>query len=174
MAEFTLAASSDRKKTRGVRRSKKLSTKVDLTPMVDLGFLLITFFIFTTAMSSPMAMKIILPKDVPDKDRQLQPESAVLTLMPAAGNQLFYYEGSDPSKIESVPFNKIREVIRNKQIRTNNSNFMIILKPTSEASYKNTVDMLDEMAINQVRKYAMVDISPAEYQLVLEKERDIK
>jgi biopolymer transport protein ExbD len=174
LAELNTAAGSGGKKRRRVKRPKKLSTRVDLTPMVDLGFLLITFFIFTTTMSRPKAMHIILPKDVPDKDRQLQPESAVLTLMPAAGNQLFYYEGSDPSKIESVPFNKIREVIRNKQIRTNNSNFMIILKPTSDASYKNTVDMLDEMTINQVRKYAMVDISPAEYQLVLEKERDIK
>ena len=171
MAELNTAAGGGDKKKRGVKKTKKLSTRVDLTPMVDLGFLLITFFIFTTTMSSPKAMHMILPKDVPDDKRILVKESAVLILMPAAHNRLYYYEGKDPSKLQAAPFNDIREIILNKKRRTDTADFMIVLKPAPEASYKNTIDMLDEMAINEVKRYALTDISPSENQLVLEKER---
>jgi biopolymer transport protein ExbD len=141
--------------------------------MVDLGFLLITFFIFTTTLSSPKAMRIFLPKDVPDPIKQKQPESAVLTLMPSAGDRLFYYEGGDPSRLQSAPFPAIREIIRNKQIRTN-AGLMLVLKPTPGASYRNIVDMLDEISINRVKKYAFTDISPEEYRFIQEREKDQK
>jgi biopolymer transport protein ExbD len=167
MAEMDTSSGGGHKKGPGVKKGKKLSTRVDLTPMVDLGFLLITFFIFTTTMSQPTTMKINLPKDVekPEDQNKLK-ESAALTVMPSKANIVYYYEGLDPSKLQSSPFSKIRDVILDKKRRTDPKDFMVIIKPTQDASYKNAVDILDEMTIDQVARYALVDISPDEYKYI--------
>ena len=156
-----------KKKGPGVKKSKKQSTRVDLTPMVDLGFLLITFFIFTTTMSQPTAMKLFLPKDVdkPDEQNKLK-ESAALTVMPSKADKVYYYEGLDPSKIQASDFKNIRDVILDKKRRTDPKDFMVIIKPTKDATYKNTVNILDEMTIDAVKRYALVDITPDEYKFV--------
>src|ERR1700761_2164623 len=167
MAEMDTSSGGGHKKGPGVKKGKKLSTRVDLTPMVDLGFLLITFFIFTTTMSQPTSMKLNLPKDTdkPDEQNKLK-ESAALTVMPAKNNQVYYYEGLDPTKIQSSNFKAIRDVILDKKRRTDPKDFMVIIKPTQDATYKNTVDMLDEMTIDEVKRYALVDITPDEYKFV--------
>ena len=167
MAEMDTSSGGGHKKGPGVKKSKKLSTRVDLTPMVDLGFLLITFFIFTTTMSQPTAMKLNLPKDTdkPDEQNKLK-ESAALTVMPGKANNVYYYEGLDPTKIQTSNFKTIREVILNKKRSTDPKDFMVIIKPTQDATYKNTVDMLDEMKIDDVKRYALVDITPDEYKIV--------
>jgi len=155
------------KKGPGVKKGKKLSTRVDLTPMVDLGFLLITFFIFTTTMSQPTSMKLNLPKDTdkPDEQNKLK-ESAAFTVMPAKNDQVYYYEGLDPTKIQTANWKTIRDAILDKKRRTNPDDFMVIIKPDKDATYKNAVDMLDEMKIDEVKRFALVDISPTEYQII--------
>src|SRR5690349_13343440 len=141
MAEMDTSGGGGHKKGPGVKKSKKLSTRVDLTPMVDLGFLLITFFIFTTTMSQPTAKKLFLPKDTNEKDQNKLKESATLTVM------------------------------LDKKRRTDAKDFMVIIKPTKDATYKNTVDMLDEMTIDDIHRYALVDITPDEYKYVLATEQ---
>ncbi|WP_431213742.1 ExbD/TolR family protein [Puia sp. P3] len=167
MAEMDTSSGGGHKKGPGVKKRKKLSTRVDLTPMVDLGFLLITFFIFTTTMSQPTAMKLFLPKDVdkPEEQNKLK-ESAALTLMPSKANMVYYYEGLDPSKLQQSTFKGIRDIVLDKKRRTDPKDFMVILKPTKDATYKNTVDVLDEMTIDGVKRYALVDITPDEYKFV--------
>jgi biopolymer transport protein ExbD len=169
MAEMDTSSGGGHKKGPGVKKGKKLSTRVDLTPMVDLGFLLITFFIFTTTMSQPTGMRLYLPKDVdkPDEQNKVK-ESAVITLMPSKDDMVYYYEGLDPSKIQTSTFKKnaIRDVILDKKRRTDPKDFMVVIKPTKDATYKNTVDILDEMTIDVVKRYALVDITPDEYKFV--------
>jgi biopolymer transport protein ExbD len=196
MAEMDVS-SGGHKKGPGVKKSKKLSTRVDLTPMVDLGFLLITFFIFTTTMSQPTAMKLNLPKDVDNPDEQNEAkESGALTILLGGDNHVFYYEGklspdganfrsssfSGDSSIRDVIIRKKKEVIRIHQHdskcpeiwakNNNNENsckdrdLVVVVKPGEESTYKNVVDILDEMAINMVQRYALVDISPGEVLLI--------
>jgi len=154
-------------------KSGKLSTRVDLTPMVDLGFLLITFFIFTAAMSKPTGLKIFLPKSVPDNSRQPTPASGALTLLLAADKRIFYYEGDDPGQMHPMEVNALRQVILDKKKRTNPEKFMVIIKPGKDSNFETLVNVMDEMTIDNVKRYAMVDLDPEEYyqmQLINEKE----
>ncbi|MBS1599036.1 MAG: biopolymer transporter ExbD [Bacteroidetes bacterium] len=167
MAEMDTSGGGGHKKGPGVKKGKKLSTRIDLTPMVDLGFLLITFFIFTTTMSQPTAMRLFLPKDVDKPEEQNKVKSsAVLTIMLGKNDLVYYYEGDDPTKLQSSNYKAIRDVIIDKKKRTDPKDFVVVLKPTQDASYKNTVNILDEMTIDAVKRYAMVDISAPEYQLI--------
>jgi biopolymer transport protein ExbD len=167
MAEMDTSSGGGHKKGPGVKKGKKLSTRVDLTPMVDLGFLLITFFIFTTTMSQPTAMRLFLPKDVDKPEEQNKVKaSAVLTIMLGKDDHIYYYEGDDPTKLQSTNYKGVRDVVLDKKKRTDPKDFVVVLKPTQDASYKNTVNILDEMTIDAVKRYAMVDISPGEYGLI--------
>jgi len=170
MAEMDTSGGGGHKKGPGVKKSKKLSTRVDLTPMVDLGFLLITFFIFTTTMSQPTAMKLILPKDTekPEEQNKVK-ESGALSLLLGKNNAVYYYEGTlapDGSNFKSTNYKEIRTVIIDKKKSTNPEDFVVVIKPGPESTYRNTVDMLDEMTINDVKRYALVDIFDQELQLM--------
>jgi biopolymer transport protein ExbD len=182
------------KKGPGVKKAKKLSTNVDMTPMVDLGFLLITFFIFTATMSTPSTMRLTMPKDdnKPEDLTEVK-QSAALTIMMGKDNQIFYYEGQlapDGANFKSSTYKDIRQVVldkkksvianhrhdtgcekiweKNKGDRNSckDKDFVVIIKPNDEASYKNSVDILDEMAINDVQRFALIDITPQENQFV--------
>jgi len=167
MAEMDTSSGGGHKKGPGVKKGKKMSTRVDLTPMVDLGFLLITFFIFTTTMSQPTAMKLFLPKDVDKPEEQNKVKaSAVLTIMLGKNDQIYYYEGDDPTKVQTSNFKAVRDVILDKKRRTDPKDFVVVLKPTQDATYKNTVNILDEMTIDEVKRFALVDISDPEYKIV--------
>ncbi|HTE25387.1 ExbD/TolR family protein [Flavitalea sp.] len=175
MAEITSAAAGSKP---GRRRGKKLSTRVDLTPMVDLGFLLITFFIFTTTMSEPSAMKLIMPAEggteTPTK------ASGSLTIVPFKDNRIFYYHGILQEALQAGRFGTvgysyadgIGEVIRAKQEAMDllkpmsRKTMMVIVKPMSNASYRNVVDILDEMTINDVKSYALTNLSIEEMKML--------
>src|SRR5258706_10254826 len=201
MASIDEGGGGGHKKGAGVKKAKKLSTRVDMTPMVDLGFLLITFFVFTATMSSPTTMDLNMPKDIKDKKDQTEAkESGVLTIMLGKGDQVYYYEGklevgAGVNNFKQTTFKEIRKVIIDKKKEVMGKHvhdatcekiqqkakekgdpdwkdacldrdFVVIIKPDKDATYKNTVDILDEMTINQVKIYAMVKILDQEYQLI--------
>jgi biopolymer transport protein ExbD len=164
------AGDSGHKKGPGVKKAKKMSTRIDMTPLVDLGFLLITFFIFTTTMSTPSTMDLFMPKDTEkDEDLNKAKESGALTIMMGKDDHIYFYEGKlapDASNFKTSNYKEIRDVIINKKKNTPVEDLVIVLKPNKEATYKNTVDMLDEMTINGVKRFALVDISEVEDQLI--------
>jgi len=170
MAEMDTSGGGHHKKGPGVKKAKKASTRVDLTPMVDLGFLLITFFIFTTTMSQPTAMKLFLPKDTDKPEEQNKAkESGAFTVLLGKNGNVYYYEGVlDPSasNLKSTTMKKVRDEIIRKKRSTPPEDLVVVIKAGNEATYKDVVDILDEMTINDITRYALVDISDVEAQLV--------
>ncbi len=172
MAEMDVSSGGSHKKGPGVKKSKKLSTRVDLTPMVDLGFLLITFFVFTTTMSQNTAMAMNEPKD--DKDKQMKVKnSGAMTILLGKGNQVYYYYGQlMPETIsqdfKSTTFKGIRQLILEKKNSTNIDDLMYIIKSDDESTFKNAIDIIDEMSISTVPAghYAEVPMVPVEKELI--------
>ena len=157
-------------KKRGGIRSKKLSTKVDLTPMVDLGFLLITFFIFTTTLSEAKVMKLNMPQD--SKEQLPIKKSVVLTLIPSGHNKIHYYFEDNPQTmlITNYGVEGLRKLIINKKKEVtvkfgDGQEMVVLIKPTDKSTYQNLVDVLDEMLINNVTRYMLLDINEEEIKL---------
>lgn len=155
-------------------RSKKQSTRVDLTAMVDLAFLLITFFMLTTSLSKPIAMDIAKPdKDVKQPENRLDlPASRTMTILLGKDNKVAWYmgvAGDNAPTIESL--SQIRKVLieyKRKVAEATgndpNKDFIVIVKPTSGSKYHNFVDMMDELEIAdiQVRSIDDDNITPEE------------
>ncbi len=150
----------------GIRRLIKHNLKIDMTPMVDLGFLLISFFVITTELSRPKFMNLYMPVDGPPTPSAT---SKTITFLTGAGNKLFYYYGEEKDagiknpvvQISWDEINGVGKIIGQKQLQLDNvaggrNEMVVIIKPGKESSYKNVVDILDEMTIHGVARYAVV------------------
>ncbi|HWB28070.1 MAG TPA: biopolymer transporter ExbD [Chitinophagaceae bacterium] len=155
-------------KNKGVKRSKKLSTRVDLTPMVDLGFLLITFFVFTTSLSKPKVMALNLPQDKNIKDSSVSQESKTLSLILKDDKTVGYYYGTDMQHMQFTNYaTGLRNVIIKKQQEVTRrygkpDDLMVLIKPTDKATYGKVVETLDEMLITNVKIYMLLEATVQE------------
>lgn len=190
MAEIDTSSGGGHKKGPGVKKGKKLSTRIDLTPMVDLGFLLITFFMFTTTLAKPKTMEINMPyKDekIIDQPTKLK-ASVALTVLLSKNHRVYYYEGigDDPNKAPDMKITgfKAKDGIRDAIIAkkkmvdglkrsgalTAKDEMTVLIKPDTTSTYSDLVNMLDEMNINDVKVYAIIDISDIEQGFIKETE----
>ncbi len=181
MAELDTSSGGNKK---GGTKSKKLSTRVDLTPMVDLGFLLITFFIFTTTMQKPKTLDLSMPSDEKVVDPPKLKASTVLTALLSKDNRIYYYYGigddpKNPPNVQVTTFkNKggVRDAIiqlkKDVAAKIQNGDLLatdkpaVMIKPDTNASYEDVVNMLDEMTINDIKTYAIVDITKQDHEFI--------
>lgn len=168
---------SGKGKKRGGVRAKKMSTRIDMTPMVDLGFLLVTFFILTTTMQKPKAMQIVVPDkdDSTNVDKPKIRASEAMSIILGGNDRIIYYFGQDSGdlgpQMQIANFKNIRKIIidQNKAVHVlqqqhgwKNNGVYILIKPTKDSRYQNMVDILDEMKITGIISYAIMDVTPEE------------
>ncbi len=184
---------------KGKKRPKKGTTRIDMTPMVDLAFLLLTFFILATTLSKPKTMEIVYPKDVKDPDEKMKLNFLLANtiILGEKDNQVFYYPGKfklDTTQLEHVDLSKdglrkllldknknineavlkLEEQLKNHQLADStfkrlrsktkgddNAPFFIV-KTMNKTKYKTVIDVIDELNICNINKYAVVDIADAE------------
>ena len=148
--------------------------------MVDLGFLLITFFMFTTTLAKPKTMEINMPYKDPlmkDEDKNKIKNSVALTILLSKDHRVYYYEGigDDPNKPPELKVTYFRakdgirdEIIAKKKLvdglkaqgqLTAKDMTTVLIKPDTTSTYSDLVNILDEMNINDIKVYAIIDIS---------------
>ncbi|WP_028297516.1 ExbD/TolR family protein [Olivibacter sitiensis] len=154
----------------------KAQPKVDLTAMVDLAFLLITFFMLTTSLSKPHAMDVNMPdKDKENKDDNLDvADNRTLTLVLGKNNKLAWYHGLLDNPIDGptvTGYGKegIRPVLLEKLKQVQQSTgkgLIVVIRPSEVSTYRNLVDILDEMKIVNATQYMIGDIGSADTELL--------
>lgn len=191
MSEIDTSGGGKGKGKGGKVRSKKASTNVDMTPMVDLGFLLITFFILATTLSKPSSMTLNVPDKSNEKEQETEPlkASKVATLFLGKNNVVHVLDGiassEDGAKAALKDYSygfTLREALMKARVRVDaesgkdakgESQFVCVIKPLRGSTYKNTVDAIDEMAITKIKRYALVDaLTPDETKLLGDKTKD--
>jgi biopolymer transport protein ExbD len=164
MAEVSSSASGH---GRGRSRTKRTSTRIDMTPMVDLAFLLLTFFMLTTRFMDPYMMKIEMPlkTDNPTEVTEIS-DKQVITLVLGENDKIYWYQGVNDPKVNVTDYsaNGIRKILfeKNRKIR----NMYILIKPSEKSRYKNIVDIFDEIAITEMKRYALVKITDDDTRLI--------
>ena len=154
--------------------------RIDLTPMVDLGFLLITFFMYTTTLARPATMEIKMPSREPTTSPTEVAAESTLTLIATEDHHIVYYEGllSDLSQMKQCSFTQLRAVLLDKKSRVlslpatfsaNAHKMYVILKPGDESTYGDLVQLLDEMSINEIPFSTIVDLTTEEIEWLRKK-----
>lgn len=146
---------------------KKGAPRVDMTPMVDLGFLLITFFMLTTTMSQQAGMDIQMPFDDGSQKTQGVKESNAVTIILGKNNKIFYYQGLKEPELKKTDYSPkgLRQLLLDKK-KEIGPKMNVLIKPMDKASYKNIVDVLDELAITTVPTYTLTKITKEDKELV--------
>ncbi len=152
-------------------RARSAAIRIDFTPMVDLGFLLITFFMLTTSLRQNFTMPVAMPiKDGDDVD--VVAASKTLTLLLGSGDKVIWWRGLPEGGVDSCGYgaDDLRHVIFSAKKEVDDrfgtrpggdgrprSRLVVLIKPTESSVYQNLVDVLDEMNITGVSHYAIVD-----------------
>jgi biopolymer transport protein ExbD len=196
----------------GKKRAKKQSTRIDMTPMVDLAFLLLTFFVLTSTFSKPKSMELTFPVPPDNQDQQVKIKNGV-TFILTKDNRIFYYEGefrdkdspegpktelkeltfaqSGPNSLQEYLINKnkwlheqikaLNEKLDKKQIadttykrlvkeaKASKESPTFLIKTDDKATYKDVIDLIDQLNVNLVGKYVVVDIIKPELDMLIEK-----
>ena len=194
----------------GKKRAKKQSTRIDMTPMVDLAFLLLTFFVLTATFSKPKSMELTFPAPPPVDKKQDEVKNGITFLL-SKDDRIFYYEGElktadDPVKGPKTVLTELnfsRESLRKylldknkemqdkilvlktkfeknqmadttykrlvREVKADQKSYTYLIKTDDKATFKNVIDVIDELNYNAVGKYVMVDILKTELDLVTAK-----
>ncbi len=153
-------------------RSGRQLIRVDLTAIVDLGFLLITFFILSTTITKSRSMAVNKMNDVVVPNPPIVPSSKTMRLLLGDNDKVYFYTAPDkidnlsdiyidstdysPQGLRRAIMNR-QEEIMNKYGKDKKDELIVMIKPLPHSKLQNTIDTFDELSINGVKKYALIE-----------------
>jgi len=160
------------KRTRQNKKNQQGSIVMDMNAMVDLAFLLLTFFMLTTTMVKPKAIELVMPVPDLDDDETTEVlnirESRAITLIPMPDNELYYYQGFSEAVVQAATYGAggIRAVLLNHVEQVDDP--VIIIKAHPDSTFENLIELIDEMNITRIDRYAIDQFGPNEVKLLAE------
>jgi biopolymer transport protein ExbD len=152
------------KRADGKMRAKRMSTRIDMTPMVDLAFLLLTFFILTSTFSKFRVMDVTMPDDRDPGHVLPVNHKDVLNLALAEDNKIYWWIGLDPPvALTNYSTEGLRKILLENG---RNPKLVVLIKPMDNSKYENIVDLLDEIEITDTKRYAIVNFSEDDRNLI--------
>ena len=154
-----IMAEIENKNPKRTGRSERKSTKVDMTPLVDLAFLLITFFMLATTLAKPKVMEVNMPAG-----NIKSPVKHAITLLLTGDNKIYYYYGLETDKVKVSDFEKIRKTLLS--FNRTYPNLTVVIKMDDSSKFGNLVDVLDEMVITNSKRYSISEISDTDKETI--------
>lgn len=141
------------------KKKKRLGIRIDMTPMVDIAFLLLTFFMLTTTMSKPQTMEINLP---PGESQVEVAASNLITLRISEEFNIYWNIGSE--KPEKAKFTDLAKILSEKSRA--NPRLITLIKVDRKAKYVNMVDIIDELNINNITRFSLAPMTDEDKKLI--------
>lgn len=152
------------------KKKKRVGFRIDMTPLVDITFLLLTFFMLATRLNQPQIMEMSIPPSVAEVEVK---ESELLTLYIRGDDKIFYALGQEEPK--EIAFSELQPLLVRENVRTE-SRLITALKVSPKASYGRVIDVLDELNLSEIdivsqlsamnierkRRFALVPITEEE------------
>jgi biopolymer transport protein ExbD len=156
----TAAPRGHNKKKGKHRKPRRLGVRIDMTPMVDIAFLLLTFFMLTTTMTKPQTMEINLP---PDKEVKVEmAESNLMTLRVQETGAMYWNIGIEsPHKIE---FKDLKAHLKDRMAQ--NPKLTVLLKIDRKGKYSMMVDIIDEFNVCSVGRFSIAPMNDTDLKVL--------
>lgn len=154
MAELNTDAGGSHGGKHEKKRAKKGSTRVDMTPMVDLAFLLLTFFVLTSTFSKPKVFKLYFPEKLdPKKNNVVAPEvKNGITLILSGENKIYYYKGSMADAKELMVTDFSKNGLRKVLLEANKTTVEAVKRLQERAAKENMADTTYEKKVKEITK----------------------
>ncbi|HTY10106.1 MAG TPA: biopolymer transporter ExbD [Bacteroidota bacterium] len=158
MAEVDVKESRGKQK-HSKKKRRRVGVRIDMTPMVDIAFLLLTFFMLTTTMNKPQAMEINLP---PGDSKVDVPASNLLTLRVSENGTIYWNLGTE--KPEKVTPAELRKVLKEKN--SANPKLITLIKVDRKGKYIMMVNIMDELNVSDITRFSLAPFDDKDKQLI--------
>jgi len=144
------------------KKKKRAGVRIDMTPMVDVAMLLLTFFMLTTVFNKPQTMELNLP---PDSKVQVEVAATTLLTVRVAPNMEIYWNmGNEPTALKKITIKELRPLLKEKL--RNIPKLITLVQIDRDAKYNDMVDIIDELNLAEITRFSIAPLKDTDKKLI--------